>query len=132
MFVQRASEAPAELASLHFWHLFLTATLYIIVCKCVCSMGVIGHAFRDRIARDCCSLSLSLPPSIPPALSICTRSHAHTNAHSRSQGCLGMKLGEVRKLDIPALEGYGAGGFPAWGIPPNGGLLFEIEILKIQ
>lgn len=48
------------------------------------------------------------------------------------QGCLGMKLGEVRKLDIPALEGYGASGFPAWGIPPNGGLLFEIEILKIK
>lgn len=37
---------------------------------------------------------------------------------------------------MPALhhccEGYGAGGFPAWGIPPNGGLLFEIEILKIK
>eukprot|EP01051_Picozoa_sp_SAG22_P024042 SAG22_NODE_6482_length_848_cov_1.524700_1_plen_142_part_00 len=48
------------------------------------------------------------------------------------QGCLGMKLGEVRKLKIPAHEGYGAGGFPAWGIPPNGGLNFEIEILKIK
>jgi hypothetical protein len=36
------------------------------------------------------------------------------------QGCLGMKKGEVRKLVIPADEGYGAGGFPAWGIPPNG------------
>ena len=47
------------------------------------------------------------------------------------QGCLGMKLGATRKLDIPADEGYGAGGFPAWGIPPNGGLLFEIEVLKI-
>ena len=23
-----------------------------------------------------------------------------------------MKIGEVRKLDIPANEGYGAGGFP--------------------
>merc|ERR1711871_1412827 len=43
------------------------------------------------------------------------------------QGCLGMAVGETRKLDIPAEEGYGAGGFPAWGIPPNGGLLFEIE-----
>jgi len=31
------------------------------------------------------------------------------------QGCLGMKLGATRKLDIPAAEGYGAGGFPAWG-----------------
>jgi hypothetical protein len=31
-----------------------------------------------------------------------------------------MKKGEVRKLVIPADEGYGAGGFPAWGIPPGG------------
>jgi FKBP-type peptidyl-prolyl cis-trans isomerase len=36
------------------------------------------------------------------------------------QGCLGMKKGEVRKLVIPADEGYGAAGFPAWGIPPGG------------
>ena len=41
------------------------------------------------------------------------------------QGCLGMKLGEIRKLKIPAHEGYGANGFPAWGIPPGGTLLFE-------
>ena len=27
---------------------------------------------------------------------------------------------------------YGANGFPAWGIPPGGGLLFEIEVLKIK
>ena len=40
------------------------------------------------------------------------------------QGCLGMKVGEVRHLTIPADEGYGANGFPAWGIPPNGGLYF--------
>ena len=48
------------------------------------------------------------------------------------QGCLGMSLGEVRKLKIPADEGYGAGGFPAWGIPPNGGLFFEIEVLEVK
>ena len=48
------------------------------------------------------------------------------------QGLLGAGLGETRKLDIPADEGYGARGFPAWGIPPNGGLLFEIEVLKIK
>jgi FKBP-type peptidyl-prolyl cis-trans isomerase len=47
------------------------------------------------------------------------------------QGCLGMKLGEARKLKIPAHEGYGASGFPAWGIPAGGTLLFEIEILAI-
>ncbi len=29
------------------------------------------------------------------------------------QGCLGMKCGEIRKLEVPGPEGYGAGGFPA-------------------
>eukprot|EP01064_Diplonema_japonicum_P037452 TRINITY_DN875_c2_g1_i1.p2 TRINITY_DN875_c2_g1~~TRINITY_DN875_c2_g1_i1.p2 ORF type:complete len:159 (+),score=36.89 TRINITY_DN875_c2_g1_i1:44-478(+) len=48
------------------------------------------------------------------------------------QGCLGMKIGEVRKLIIPAHEGYGENGFPAWGIPKGGILDFEIEILKIN
>merc|ERR1711865_619482 len=48
------------------------------------------------------------------------------------QGCLGMHLGEVRELIIPAHEGYGAGGFPAWGIPPNGTLNFTIEVLNIK
>ena len=48
------------------------------------------------------------------------------------QGLLGMKLGEERQVIIPGAEGYGAAGFPAWGIPPNGGLLFEIEVLNIK
>ncbi|KAJ9465202.1 Peptidyl-prolyl cis-trans isomerase FKBP12 [Diplonema papillatum] len=48
------------------------------------------------------------------------------------QGCLGMNLGEVRNIVIPANEGYGANGFPAWGIPPGATLNFEIEILKVQ
>ena len=48
------------------------------------------------------------------------------------QGLLGAGVGETRALDIPADEGYGARGFPAWGIPPNGGLLFEIEVLNIK
>uniref|UniRef100_A0A7S4VCT8 peptidylprolyl isomerase n=1 Tax=Alexandrium monilatum TaxID=311494 RepID=A0A7S4VCT8_9DINO len=48
------------------------------------------------------------------------------------QGCLGMKVGEVRKLVIPAEEGYGAGGFPAWGIPPGGTLEFTLECLEIK
>jgi len=48
------------------------------------------------------------------------------------QGVLGMQMGEVRLLEIPAVEGYGPGGFPAWGIPPNATLQFEIEVLSIQ
>ena len=47
------------------------------------------------------------------------------------QGCLGMLQGEERELIIPAHEGYGADGFPAWGIPPGGTLNFTIEVLSI-
>merc|ERR1712228_198576 len=48
------------------------------------------------------------------------------------QGLLGMKLGEERQVIIPAHEGYGADGFPAWGIPPGGTLDFTLEVLKIE
>lgn len=48
------------------------------------------------------------------------------------QGVLGMNLGETRMIHIPAKMGYGASGFPAWGIPPNADLQFEIECLQIQ
>ena len=47
------------------------------------------------------------------------------------QGCLGMAIGEERELVIPAAEGYGADGFPAWGIPPGGTLNFTLECLEI-
>merc|ERR1719276_241363 len=46
------------------------------------------------------------------------------------QGCLGMKVGEIRKLRIPGHEGYGAKGFPAWGITANATLLFTLERLS--
>mmetsp|Transcript_115315 Transcript_115315/g.229817 ORF Transcript_115315/g.229817 Transcript_115315/m.229817 type:complete len:167 (+) Transcript_115315:41-541(+) len=46
-------------------------------------------------------------------------------------GARGMRQKEVRMLKIPADEGYGANGFPAWGIPPGGELNFELEVLKI-
>ena len=48
------------------------------------------------------------------------------------QGLLGMKLGEERQVIIPAHEGYGAAGFPAWGIPPGGTLDFTLEVLAIK
>lgn len=46
------------------------------------------------------------------------------------QGCLGMKVGEIRKLRIPGHEGYGSSGFPAWRIPGNATLLFTLERLR--
>eukprot|EP00922_Rhytidocystis_sp_ex-Travisia-forbesii_P009646 GHVS01014102.1.p1 GENE.GHVS01014102.1~~GHVS01014102.1.p1 ORF type:complete len:280 (-),score=61.05 GHVS01014102.1:1052-1891(-) len=48
------------------------------------------------------------------------------------QGVLGMAQGEVRGISIPGNQGYGAQGFPAWGIPPNADLHFEIEVLSID
>jgi hypothetical protein len=47
------------------------------------------------------------------------------------EGCLGMAVGEVAKLTCSPDYAYGAAGFPAWGIPPNAVLTFDIEILKI-
>lgn len=48
------------------------------------------------------------------------------------QGLLGMKIGEERQVIIPAHEGYGENGFPAWGIPPGGTLDFTLEVLEIK
>jgi U3 small nucleolar RNA-associated protein 21 len=70
--------------------------------------------------------------------------------HGWDMGCLGMTVGEERMLEIPAhegestarcsaaqltaryAEGYGEQGFPAWGIPPGGTLLFTLECLSIR
>merc|ERR1719473_390912 len=48
------------------------------------------------------------------------------------KGALGMRKGETRKLLIPGDEGYGANGFPAWGIPAGATLEFTLECLKIK
>jgi len=47
------------------------------------------------------------------------------------QGCLGMRIGEVRKLSIPSYEGYGERGLPEWEILPHCDLEFTIECLDI-
>jgi len=48
------------------------------------------------------------------------------------QGCIGMKEGEVRELDIPYEEGYGKKGFNMCGIPGESNLRFELEVVKIE
>jgi len=48
-----------------------------------------------------------------------------------TQGLIGMKAGEVRKLIIPAAEGYGAAGQPPL-IDPNTPIAFVVEVVKIH
>eukprot|EP00123_Amoebidium_parasiticum_P011637 comp20826_c0_seq1/m.27482 comp20826_c0_seq1/g.27482 ORF comp20826_c0_seq1/g.27482 comp20826_c0_seq1/m.27482 type:complete len:118 (-) comp20826_c0_seq1:300-653(-) len=60
------------------------------------------------------------------------RTHAHAHVQGWDEGCLTMQEGEIARITMIGSKGYGPRGFPAWGIPPNAALCFEIEILSIQ
>lgn len=47
-----------------------------------------------------------------------------------SQGVVGMKEGEVRRLKIPSSLGYGEGG-AGDAIPANADLIFDVELIEI-
>jgi len=47
-------------------------------------------------------------------------------------GVLGMREGELRKLEIPAAEAYGEKGDAEWKIPPHADLIFVIELQSIK
>lgn len=46
------------------------------------------------------------------------------------KGVLGMKVGEIRRLEIPTEMAYGSQDLGI--IPPNSDLIFEVELLKVS
>jgi len=48
------------------------------------------------------------------------------------EAVLSMCKGERSCFTIPPDMAYGSKGFPAWNIPPNATLIFDIELLEIE
>ena len=48
------------------------------------------------------------------------------------EGMAPMKLGEKARMTMTGDYGYGPKGFPAWKIPPDATLVFDVELLKIE
>lgn len=48
------------------------------------------------------------------------------------QGLVGMKVGGQRTLLIPSNLGYGSAGAGGGLIPPNSGLVFDVELISIK
>ena len=49
-----------------------------------------------------------------------------------AQGVTGMKVGGKRTVLIPGSLGYGANGNAGAGIPPNAGLVFDVELVAVK
>jgi len=48
------------------------------------------------------------------------------------EGFMMMQVGEQARLECTSDYGYGESGFPAWGIPGNATLIFDVEIISMQ
>jgi FK506-binding protein 2 len=45
---------------------------------------------------------------------------------------VGMCVGEVRRVTVPPVLGYGRAGLPRRGIPPNAVLQYEVQLLSVN
>lgn len=89
-----------------------------------------------------CTGSLTMPPPAPAKKFWSTKDPGQSPFSFQvglgkviagwDQGCMTMTKGERAVLTIAGHKGYGAQGFPAWGITPNAELQFDIEILSFD